>query len=172
MAAGYVQDAGYGVGEHGNSQRGGGCKHGREFVTPLGIESPARWGGPNETEAVLDFAVVDEVISSLVLGWAWHIGSFRWVSYTMGAKNVSISRYYNTIYYKTQEGEPSIYAGCGLFQGFIIEILSLFEELREGKFLRGGSRPRRRRPRNGKNFRSLSIVQKVLRVPLYYYFKR
>jgi hypothetical protein len=89
----------------------------------------------------LDFAVVDEVISGLVLGWAGHIESFRWVSYIMSAKNASISGHYSPIYYRTQEGGPSIYAGCGLFFSFIIEILSLFGELREGKFLRGESRP-------------------------------
>jgi len=45
------------------------------------------------------------------------------------------------VYYKTQEGGPSIYAGCGLFRGFIIELLSLFGELREEKFLREKPRP-------------------------------
>lgn len=113
------------------------------------VESPACGGGPNETEVVLDCAVVDEVISGLVLGWACHVESllvkctgFRRVSYIMGAKNTSISMYYNTVYYKTQGGEPSICGACGLFQSFITYILRLFEELREGKFLRGGPSPR------------------------------
>ena len=75
MTASDVQDAGYGVGEHGNSQGGGGCEYGREFVTPVGVESPACGGGPNETEVVEDFAVVDEVVSGLVLGWACHVES-------------------------------------------------------------------------------------------------
>jgi hypothetical protein len=172
MTAGYVQDAGYGVGEHGNSQRGGGCEYGREFVTPVNVESPARWGGPNETEVVLDFAVVDEVVSSFVLGWAGHVESFQLVSYIMGVKIASISRYYNMVCYKTQGGEPSIYAGCGVFQSFIIDLLSLFGKLREGKFLRRGPSPRGGVGGSSENFRRLSIVQKVLKDHLYYYLKR
>ena len=142
MTAGDVQDAGNGVGKHGNSQRRGRCEDRWEFVTPVGVESPAWWGGPNETEVVEDFAVVDEVVSGLVLGWAWHIGSFRLVSYIMGAKIASISIYYNTICYRTQGGGPSIYADCGVFRGFIIDIFTVFRKLREGKFLRGGPSPR------------------------------
>jgi hypothetical protein len=68
MAAGCVQDAGYRVGMHRKGQRGGGCEYGREFVTPVDIESPAWRGGPNKTKAVLDCAVVDEVIGGLVFG--------------------------------------------------------------------------------------------------------
>jgi hypothetical protein len=172
MTASDVQDAGYGVGEHGNGQGGGGCKHRREFVTPVGVESPAWWGGPNETEVVEDFAVVDEVVSGLVLGWAWHIESFQLVSYTMDAKIASISIYYNMVCYKTQGGEPSIYAGCGVFQGFIIDIFTVFGELREGKFLRRRPSPRGRVGGSSEKFRRLSIVQKVLSVLLYYYLKR
>ena len=148
MTASYVQDAGDGVGEHGNSQWGGGCEYGREFVTPVCVESPACGGGPNETEAVLDCAIVDEVISGLVFGWACHVESllvkctgFRRVSYIMGAKNTSISMYYNTVCYKTQEGEPSICAARGVFQSSINELLRLFGELREEKFFRVKSRP-------------------------------
>ena len=115
MTAGDVQDAGDGVGKHGNSQRRGGCEDRWEFVTPVGVESPAWWGGPNETEVVEDFAVVDEVISGLVLGWAWHIESllvkctgFHQVSYIMGAEIASISIYYNTVCYRTQGGGQKI----------------------------------------------------------------
>jgi hypothetical protein len=138
----------------------------------VGIESPAWWGGPNETEVVEDFAVVDEVVSGLVLGWAWHIESFQLVSYTMGAEIASISIYYNTVCYKTQGGEPSIYAGCGVFRGFIIDIFTVFRKLREEKFLRREPCPRERVGGNPEKFRRLSIVQKALRVILYYYFKR
>ena len=60
----------------------------------------------------------------------------------MGAKNTSISIYYNIVYYRTQEGEPSICAARGVFWSFINELLRLFEELREGKFLRRGPSPR------------------------------
>jgi hypothetical protein len=67
---------------------------------------------------------------------------FQWVSYIMGAKNTSTSIYYNTVYYRTQVGEPSIYAARGVFQSFINGLLRLFEELREGKFFRGGPGPR------------------------------
>ena len=68
MAAGCVQDAGYRVGMHRKGQGGGGCEYGREFVTPVNVESPARGSRPNKTEAILNRAVVDEVVSGLVLG--------------------------------------------------------------------------------------------------------
>jgi hypothetical protein len=99
--------------------------------------------------------MVDEVVSGLVLLVTSHVESllvkhtgFGRISYVMGAKIVSISIYYNTVYYEMQEGEPSICAARGVFRDFINDILRVFEELREGKFLRGGSRPQRGRPKD------------------------